>query len=145
DFTIRAWEPATGSCPLVMKTSGWYVSKVAWSPDGKRLASAEAPGVYVRDAISGQVLAKDLRKEEAESVAWSPDGQHLALGTASGRCLLYDPADCSVASQWEGHSGKVNWVAWNPDGSRLASAGADNLIKLWDPGSRTCLGILRGH
>gem|GEM_PF-5484773 len=57
-----------------------YVSSVAWSPDGKRIASASGDKtVQVWDAANGgHVLTYRHHTSDVLTVAWSPDGRYLA-------------------------------------------------------------------
>jgi hypothetical protein len=60
-----------------------YVESVAWSPDGRRIASGSWDNtVRVWDAESGREL-RTLRGHtgSVESVAWSPDGRRIASGS----------------------------------------------------------------
>jgi WD40 repeat protein len=59
------------------------VNSVAWSPDGKRLATGSSDKTAkVWDAASGQELLT-LRGHDGSvtSVAWSPNGKRLATGS----------------------------------------------------------------
>jgi WD40 repeat protein len=75
DRTIRLWEAAGGQ-PL-RTLEGHESGSVAWSPDGKTLASASYDRtIRLWEAASGQPL-RTLEGHESEvlSVAWSPDAQ----------------------------------------------------------------------
>jgi eukaryotic-like serine/threonine-protein kinase len=60
-----------------------YVSAVAWSPDGKRIASASGDhSVQVWDAASGgHVLTYRGHSGDVFSLAWSPDGKNIVSGS----------------------------------------------------------------
>jgi Tol biopolymer transport system component len=123
------------------------VISVAFSPDGKRLASASADGtVKVWDATSDQA-ALTLRGHPGQllCVAFSPDGKHLASAGTDKTVKVWDAASGQVALTLKGHTGGVVSVAFSPDGKRLASGGVDRTVKVWDATSGQEALILQGH
>jgi WD40 repeat protein len=78
DATIYVWDVATDAEITMMSvTIPKRLHHIAWSPDDKRIASANGL-VQVWDSATGQLLA--TLPGEAFSVAWSPDGKKLAYG-----------------------------------------------------------------
>jgi WD40 repeat protein len=65
---------------------------VAWSPDGRRLASASLDrAVKVWDAELGlELLTLRGFPSEVRAVAWSPDGRRLAAGGRDGTVRVWD-------------------------------------------------------
>jgi WD40 repeat protein len=180
---VKVWDAQTGQELLSLQGLTGSVSGVAYSPDGKRLAtsSGREPSystgtdreVKVWDAQTGQVVlslkrqaVSGPRSSGAGSVAFSPDGKRLASGSGyhlkPGEVQVWDAetgqellslkgGDGSVAFSPDGKRLTSAWKVWDaqtgdelltikgatngvfsPDGKRLASGAPDDPVKIWD-------------
>jgi RNA polymerase sigma factor (sigma-70 family) len=124
---------------------GFITYAVAYSPDGKVLASAGGGrGLCLWDAATGKLLRELEPTSHSYGVAFSPDGKWLA---AEGRRLvLWDVATGTEVRRMRGHDGGgVMTVAFSPDGKTIATGGHDRLVRRWDAATGTELAPLRGH
>ena len=127
---VKVWDASTGQELLTVKHPSRLYG-VAFSPDGKRLASASGAGwtVKVWDAQTGQEILSF--QGGSIRVAFSPDGKRLATGSSDTTVRVWDAETGRELLSLKGHADWVRDVAFSPDGKRLAST--DNkTVKVWD-------------
>jgi WD40 repeat protein len=112
-------------------------STLAYSPDGKWLASGEDGIISVWDPDSREEIRKiSLKSRWVRCLAFSPDGKTLAAGTDAHSLYLFDVSTGKEIFPRSGHEHSVLSVAFAPDGKTLASRGGDNSVRLWDVKTR---------
>ena len=110
---------------------------VAWSPDGRRLASVGSGRgggeLIVWEVHSGERTQTLVGQSVmASAVVWSPNGERLVSGGGDGTLRWWEVQRGECVRVREAHQGTVHSLKVSPDGSRLASCGDDGAIRLWD-------------
>ncbi|NWF70201.1 MAG: WD40 repeat domain-containing protein [Chloroflexi bacterium] len=109
---------------------GW-VTQVAWSPDGRALAVANAEGVALYAGGFGGTPSSTLRHPApAKGVAFHPTQPLIAAACADTLVRLWLSAEKYV--ELRGHSDAASSVVFSPDGAQLFSAGSDGQMIVWN-------------
>jgi WD40 repeat protein len=109
------------------------VNKIAFSPDGKYLASAGDDGmVRLWDvATRKQVRALSGHTRRVVGVAFSPDGQRLASSGLDMTVRIWDPSSGQETLVLKGDTRFTSGLAFSPDGRQLVASSV-NGVKVWN-------------
>jgi formylglycine-generating enzyme required for sulfatase activity/serine/threonine protein kinase/WD40 repeat protein len=106
------------------------VDAVAYSPDGRCLASGSRDGmirIWDRERLIRVLVGHD---SPVGSLSWSPDGTMLAASSVSGEILIWDAASARVLHRRKGDYAQC--LSWSPDGQVLAFGVSGSEVRLWD-------------
>jgi WD40 repeat protein len=118
------WDAETGAQASTLAEHSGTVWAVAWSPDGRYIASGgEDLDVHFWDARTGErTQVSDYRPGWVLSLAWSPDGRFVVAGGALGVARIWDAQSGTEVRVLDGQCGWVSAASWSPDGRRIATA-----------------------
>jgi WD40 repeat protein len=145
---VSIWDAATGqSIRTLPQGQSEHVCNLAFSPDGKRLASVGgSKTIKVWEVSTGQeLLALDEDVGPVSTVAFSPNGAWLVSAGWHGAVRIWDATTGRPIRTLTGHTSHVWSLAFSPDSTRLASASRDGSVKVWDLGTYQEAISLRGY
>lgn len=139
--------------PLDQKLTGHTesVQSVAWSPDGKWIATGGFRSLKIWDAETWR---------EVKSLSSSLVGNITALAFAADNTTLFaadgEPGvsgfihrvafvEGKLLGSWKAHEDAIYGLKLSPDGKSLASASADKLAKLWNVADGKLIAFYEGH
>ncbi len=125
--------------------------RLAFSPDGKQLATTERDNaVRLYDVATGNrawshiVKLTNIYENYTSAVAFSPDGKTIAAGATDHRIYLMNPSTGAEVGQLTGHHWYPWTLAFTANSKMLYSSGWDPAIRRWDVATRKQLPLPAG-
>ena len=155
DDTVKLWNLKTGKLersldypksmpPLPPNVKD--ITAIAFSPDGKILASGDNTKIKLWNTATGdQIAILTGHTHWINSLDFSPDGNILASGSQDGKIKLWNVKTGKAIRSLELHTKAVKSVVFSPDGAQLASGSADGSIRLWNVETGEPINSFPGH
>jgi WD40 repeat protein len=152
DRAVKVWDTTIDQEACALRGTTWSGSAyVTFSPDGRYLACAGAPGsdgwdpaVYVWNMGSpGRPRRFSGFQNWVSAVAISPTGRFLAASSEEKTTRIWDLNTGKLVHILRGHTLGVTSLAWQPGEGSLATAGKDGKVILWNPADGRQIGELQ--
>ncbi|MEV5443948.1 AAA family ATPase [Streptomyces sp. NPDC052644] len=124
------------------------VRDVAWSPDGRLIATASRDGTArIFDAAGGRCLHVLPTPGAAmvEGVAWSPDAARVATVGREHVVRVWNARTGDPQHVLTGAGDVCRQVAWSPDARWIAATARDGAVRVWEAETGRLAHELRGH
>jgi WD40 repeat protein/tRNA A-37 threonylcarbamoyl transferase component Bud32 len=132
---VLLWDLTTDEPKAVLKGHVGPAMAIAFSPDGKTLASAGFDRtIRLWDVSTGKQRTTTLQSLAAlaATLEFSPDGKLLVSGSPDAVIKLWDPSTGQERGVLRGHVNAISSLAFTADGKTLTSASLDGTVKVWD-------------
>ncbi len=141
---VQLWDVTTGEKKTTLRLQTQRATSIAYSPDGKTIATARKRGntAYLWDAATGKpkgTLERTVGGGSVQSFVYAPDRKTIATagGWKDNTVRLRDAATGETKTVLTGYI-HISSVAYSPDGKTIAT-GADyrsDALQLWDAKTR---------
>jgi eukaryotic-like serine/threonine-protein kinase len=135
DGTVQVWSATTGKQIFTRQNTQMGNTSVAWSANGKYIASAsyidstDSSSVSVWDARDGSLIARYNEKQAGILIlAFSPDSRRIAAGSFDSTVHICYAATGEHILTYNGHKmntahgEQVVSLSWSPDGTQIVSS-----------------------
>lgn len=158
---IRIFDTKSGLELRTFQGAGKGITAVAFSPDGKSLAScswnvSQARGVWgIVEIWNSETGADEANFEYGikplSDIEYSPDGKFLAVGSweVQDTVAVWRVGNWTASFVLESEKNDdykaVQSISFSPDGKLLAAGGKDSAVRIWEVESRKRLHTFSGH
>ena len=129
DETVRLWDVGSGQTLRVLRGATSTIEDVAFSADGRLVASAERQ-ICIWDAQSGELVQR--LASPGYRLRFSPDGRWLVVGSMQGRLIVWRTSDWSRVLEDKPHEDRLSAIAFSPDSTRAVTGSWDGKLKYYD-------------
>jgi len=145
---IVLWDATSGRELLTLTGHTGWVMGLAFSPDGKQLASTSLDGtVKIWSLAPGteMVTVSGPGADYGTRVAYNPNGREFATNGGDGTATLWNAKTGEPRLTLTGHELEVLNVAFSSDGKLFATGSLDGSTIVWDTATGEKLLTLIGH
>ncbi|MBL6832436.1 MAG: WD40 repeat domain-containing protein [Pirellulales bacterium] len=126
DGRVQLWRAADGSRAATVEAGTNWVERLAWRPDGSRLAATVGRRVGVWTAVGEPVGMSDEHASTVADIAWQPDGARIATAAYGG--VAYLTAVAAGPTDHVALKGSSLVLGWQPQGRYLACGNQDATV-----------------
>ncbi len=153
---ILVWDGSSGALLSWSQACNYPVLGLAFSRDGRWLASSWSPEVRIWDACAAAshspmksslrpAVTLNIRPGIGGTVAFSPNGLFLSVGSFIGTIIrIYNVPSWSRLTEFNVGS-KANSLTFSPNSIRLACGTENGDVEIWDTQDWTRVVTLNGH
>jgi WD40 repeat protein len=144
-YQVAGWDATTGAEAFKLQGHVGMITAVAFSPDGKHLASSALDdSVRICDPTDPKNVTS-LRQPQGlvSGLAYAPNGRQLISDSSDGKLRIWDAASGNVVRTLSHPTGSS--IAVSPDGKRLAFGNRAGGVELWLLSETGDGVVLRGH
>jgi WD40 repeat protein len=146
DWTVRVRDVTTGSELPLLKGHTWPIFDLAFSRDGRHLASCSSDNtVRIWDWANSKLLQnlEPAHEGRVSSVDFSRDGALVATASWDRTIKIWNSATWEMQDNLSDPTGGILCVAFGL-ARRVVWGSTDSTVKVWD-GPGTEIHVLRGH
>jgi WD40 repeat protein/serine/threonine protein kinase len=127
---VHVWDAGSGAPLAELPNDASGVPALAFSADGRWLASSGGDDVRVFDARAWtQALA--ITGPHIRTLSFDPRGPRLATGSADGDASIWEIPSGTRTWHLREAGDSVNAIAFSPDGQLIAAGGGSGAVQVW--------------
>ena len=127
----QVWSIVTKERIATFSPDGGIGGAVAFSPNGKTIASTARRTIILWDIVTERELVRMESEYTIDTLSVSHDGALVAGAGADGLVKVWNVNTGQLINTFR-HNDRVNSIAFSPTENILASGSQDKTVKLWD-------------
>ena len=127
----QVWSIVTKEKITTFSPDGGINGPVAFSPNGKTIASTAGRTIKLWDIATKQELVRMESEASIDTLSISHDGALVAGAGSDGLVKVWEVNTGQLINTFR-HDARVNSIAFSPTENILASGSGDTIVKLWN-------------